>query len=221
MSDASDYLSQQITLAASKKPVVTFVSCQRSLGPSGDVIAGIGLATFGVGRNGTVHKDASGKPDGLHFGPGYQWFSDRTVKAQYPHDDLPEWQFFRAGQGPQGGSSTPPNREDLLLDFTLVEMPRFQVWPGSRPNSLSGHRGGLREWVNGDTVVQLDAVRHTSGTNTPLFTVTTSVVDGPSQQLVFNIPGSFKMPGEVGLQRGDPPAVMLVSFNPVGEWNYL
>ena len=220
MSDASDYLSQQVTLAASHRPIVTFVSCQRSLGPSPDVVAGIGLATFGVGRNGTVHKDASGKPDGLHFGESYQWFSDRTVTGQYPDDDMPKWQFFRGLQTVAGLHAT-PNREALILDFTLVKMPSFQVWPGSRPNNLSGPRGSLTVWVGGDTVVELKAVHHTSGTNTPLFTATTSVVDGPSQQLVFNIPGSFKMPGEVGLARGDPPAVMLVSFNQNVEWNYL
>lgn len=222
MSDASDYLSQQMTLAASKQPIVTFVSCQRSLAPSDPSRQdGIGLATFGVGRNGTVHKDPSGTPDGLHFGSVYQWFSDRTVVGQYPHDDLPEWQFFRAGTGPTPSTTSTPNREDLILDFTLRKLPSFQVGPVSRPNSLSGHRGGLSVWVNGDTVVELQAFHHTWGASTLLWNVTTSVVDGPSQQLVFNIPGSFKMPGELGLQRGDPPAVMLASFNPQGDWNYL
>jgi hypothetical protein len=217
MSDASDYLSQQMTLAASKQPVVTFVSCQRSLVTPGDPLHAIGLATFGVGRNGTVHKDASGKPDGLHFAEVFQYFSDRMVTGQYPDDDLPNWQYFR------GSTSPTPNREILLLDFKLAKLTQLQVITGSGHDrhDLSGRGSGWRGVVAGDTVVELKATHHTSGTNTLLFTATTSVVDGPSQQLVFNIPGSFKMPGEVGHQRGDPPAVMLVSFNPQGQWNYL
>jgi len=225
MSDASDYLSQQMTLAASKPPIVTFVSCQRSLAPSGPPYTdGIGLATFGWGPNGIVHQDASGKPDGLHFGEVFQWFSDRTVVGQYPHDFPPEWQYFRAGSGPPAHD----NREDLMLDFTLAKLTQFQVATGSGHDrhDLSGSRGSLREWVTGDTVVELTVVlwswrTGTSVASAPTWTVSTSVVDGPSQQLVFNVPGSFKVPIEEGTPRGAPPAVMLVSFNSQPEWGWL
>jgi hypothetical protein len=91
---------------------------------------------------------------------------------------------------------------------------------------LSGSRGSLREWVTGNTVVDLKVVlwswrTSTSVASAPTWTVSTSVVDGPSQQLVCNIPGSFKIPGAESAAHGAAPAVMLTSFNPQGEFGWL
>jgi len=215
MSAASDYLSQQMTLAASKAPIVTFVSCQRSLAPSVPSHEdGIGFATFGWGINGQVHKDASGKPDGLFFPEVFHWFSDRFVASSslFP----PDLQYF------QGGSGHPShtNRDIVSLTFTLVTLPRFQVSSGDR-GSLSGRTGPFHVWdqLMGDTVVDLKVVLK-SWSNTT-WDVSTSVVDGPSQQLVFNIPGSFKIPGAAGAAHGAAPAVMLTSFNPQGQYGWL
>jgi hypothetical protein len=98
----------------------------------------------------------------------------------------------------------------------------------------SGDRGSLSgtgpfhvwDWLVGDTVVDLKVVLESWRTGTslataPTWTVSTSVVDGPSQQLVFNIPGSFKIPGAETAPHGAPPAVMLTSFSPQGAYGYL
>jgi hypothetical protein len=221
MSTASDYLSQQMTLAASKAPIVTFVSCQRSVAPSGPPHEdGVGVATFGWGINGKLQKDAAGKPVGLLFGEVHQWFSDRFTPSSSLHP--PDLQYFRGGSGLPAHN----NRDTLTLTFTLAKLPRFEVSPVSRPDNLSGHRGGLVEWVNGDTVVELKVVlwswrTGTSVASAPTWSVSTSVVDGPSQQLVFNVPGSFKIPGAESAPHGAPPGVMLTSFNNQGEFGYL
>jgi hypothetical protein len=221
MSAASDYLTQQMTLAASQgAPIVTFASCQRSLAPKASSIEGRGLATFGWGIGGQIHKNAAGQADGLHFGEVHQWFSDRFTPSSSLHP--PDLQYFR------GGSGNPPhnNRDTLTLTFTLAKLPRFELSPVSRPDNLSGHRGGLVEWVNGDTVVELKVVlwswrTGTSVASAPTWNVSTSAVDGPSQQLVFNIPGSFKIPGASSAPHGDAPAVMLTSFNNQGAFAWL
>lgn len=172
MSAASDYLSQQMTLAASKAPIVTFVSCQRSLAPSAQPhINGRGLATFGWGIDGQVHRDAAGKPDTISR---LQTSSSSGVSGR---------------------------TEGHVWD---------RVW----------------DWVRGPTVVALKVVLFSWRTGTgvasaPTWTVSTSVVDGPSQQLVFNIPGSFQIPGAESAPHGAAPAVMLVSFNPQGEFGWL
>jgi hypothetical protein len=223
MSAASDYLSQQMTLAAGKAPIVTFASCQRSLAPSAQPHeVGIGLATFGWGINGRVHKDAAGKPDGLHFSEVYHWFSDRFTPSSSLHP--PDLQYFRGGPG------SPPhnNRDSLILTFTLDKMSRLAT---SSTSGVSRRAGGhvwdrVWDWVTGPTVVALKVVlwswrTDTSVANAPTWTVSTSVVDGPSQQLVFNIPGSFQIPGAASAPRGAAPAVMLVSFNPQGEYGWL
>jgi len=121
MSAASDYLSQQMTLAASKAPIVTFVSCQRSLAPSAADMSGTGLATFGWGIAGQVHKDAAGKPDGLHFPQVHHWFSDRFTPSSSLHP--PDLQYFT------GGSGLPPhnNRDSLILTFTLDTIPLADI----------------------------------------------------------------------------------------------
>lgn len=223
MSAASDYLSQQMTLGASKAPIVTFVSCQRSLAPSAPPHeSGIGLATFGWGIDGQVHKDAAGKPDGLYFPEVYHWFSDRFTPSSSLHP--PDLQYFR------GGSGLPPhnNRDSLMFTFTLDTIPRFQTSSGS---GVSGGIGGhvwdrVLDWVTSPTVVALKVVlwswrTGTSVASAPTWTVSTSVVDGPSQQLVFNIPGSFQIPGAASAPHGAASAVMLVSFNPQGEFGWL
>jgi len=223
MSEASDYLSQQMTLAASKAPIVTFVSCQRSLAPIAQPHEnGIGLATFGWGIDGQVHTDAAGKPDGLHFPEVYHWFSDRFAPSTSLHP--PDLQYFR------GGSGLPPhdNRDSLILTFTLDKLPRFAT---SSTSDVSGRTGGHlwdRVWdrLTGPTVVALKVVlwswrTGTSVASAPTWTVSTSVVDGPSQQLVFNIPGSFQIPGTAAAPRGSAPAVMLVSFNSQGKFMWL
>jgi hypothetical protein len=223
MSAASDYLSQQITLAASKAPIMTFVSCQRSLAPSQpEHENGVGLATFGWGINGQVHKDAAGKPDGLHFPDVDQWFSDRFTPSSSLHP--PDLQYFRGGSGLPAHN----NRDRLILTFTLGQLNQLQVIrdTGRDRGHLSGGGGSLWDWVTGDTVVELTAVlwswrTGTSAASAPTWTSSTSVVDGPSQQLVFNIPGSFKIPGAETGPRGAPPAVMLVSFNNQGAFYYL
>jgi len=222
MSAASDYLSQQMTLAASKAPIVTFVSCQRSLAPSAADMSGTGLATFGWGIAGQVHKDAAGKPDGLHFPQVHHWFSDRFTPSSSLHP--PDLQYFT------GGSGLPPhnNRDSLILTFTLDTIPRLQT---SSTSGLSGRTEGhvwdrVWDWVRGPTVVALKVVLFSWRTgvgvaNAPTWTVSTSVVDGPSQQLVFNIPGSFQIPGAASAPHGAAPAVMLVSFNPQGQFGWL
>jgi hypothetical protein len=223
MSAASDYLSQQMTLAASKAPIVTFVSCQRSLALSAQPHEnGIGLVTFGWGINGQVHKDATGKPDGLHFPEVYHWFSDRFTPSSSLHP--PDLQYFLGGSG----HPLHNNRESLILTFTLDTISRLET---SSSSGVSGRTGGHvwnRVWdlVTGRTVVALKVVlwswrTGTSVASAPTWTVSTSVVDGPSQQLVFNIPGSFQIPGAASAPHGAAPAVMRVSFNPQGGLGWL
>lgn len=217
MSAASDYLRQQITLAASKKPTVTFVSCQRSLAPSAakskpsSVASFNGVASYGWGINGTVQKNAAGDPDGLYFPEVIHWFSDRITN---PGASPPDYQQFAAGPYTLSGG----NRDRVSLTFKLATIPRFQVAPTTEPE-LSGTKPFAKsvwDWLMGDAVVELTVVLRSHSNTT--WQSSTSELNGPSQQLVFNIPGTFKIPAAGS---GAPPAVMLTSFHPTGEFGFL
>lgn len=166
MSDATDYLSQWISIGQARLPSITRTTCQRSTGVGPPPNWKPGIVTYGYGINGSVTNDAQGNATGLLFGEVWVWASDRG-------QDL-------------GGP--PP----LGQQFAEAEMDTETI----------------RLEVVGDQV-QLILKSVTWG-----FTVSAMAtgLDGPSQQLLFSIPGAGP---------NAPQAVMIISLADTGQFGFL
>jgi hypothetical protein len=89
VSQATDYLREQLQLSLAKAPMVTLVTLQpHQVAPPGFKPA---IAAYGWGINGTVQKDGSGNPVGLTIPEVLVWFSDRLTN---PADSPPISQQF-------------------------------------------------------------------------------------------------------------------------------
>jgi hypothetical protein len=106
VSIATDYLTAWIAKAAKRSPSMTRTTAQAWTGVGPPPNWKPGITSYGWAINGSLLRDGSGTPNGLHFGDIHVWFSDRGQDLADP---------------PPSGQQFINNQSDIeQMSFTLA-----------------------------------------------------------------------------------------------------